>query len=141
MGYGSWVKNHSLKHKKIVQKLIKKGLDKEQIIEYFDFDNMLKNELDFCLLYMQNKKCHDIASLNCYLCSCPNFRFKDEGVKKIDKNIQYSFCDIDSKDGKQAIYGTSIHQDCSNCSVPHHKAYVRKHFDYEWSKIMNKCIL
>ena len=139
MSYTSWFNEHAKKHNIIVQKLLKNGLEKEQIIDYFDFDNMLQKEPDFCPLYADNKKCHDMEKLNCYLCACPNFRFKDEGFEKLEDKTKYSFCDIDSKDGRVGVYGDSIHQDCSKCSVPHHKAYVSKNFDLDWKKIMNKC--
>ena len=139
MGYSDWVERHGQKHKKIVEKLLSKGYSKEMIIEYFDFENMKHKEPDFCPLYAKDKKCHDIESLNCYLCSCPNFRFNDNGIKQIKEKIQYSYCSIDSKDGKQGVYGTKIHQDCTQCSVPHHKAYVAQHFDVDWMKIMQPC--
>ena len=102
---------------------------------------MVEKENDFCPLYAKNKKCHDMQELNCYLCACPNFRFNDEGIKKVDNKTQYSLCDIKSKDGRQGIYGEKIHQDCSKCTVPHSKEYVKKHFDYEWKKIMQRCVL
>lgn len=139
MSYTSWFNEHAQKHNIIVQKLLKNGLEKEQIIDYFDFENMVQKEPDFCPLYAENKKCHDMKKLNCYLCACPNFRFKDEGFEKLEEKTKYSFCDIDSKDGRVGVYGDSIHQDCSKCSVPHHKAYVSKNFDLDWKKIMNKC--
>lgn len=141
MSYTSWFEEHAQKHKIIVDKLLNKEFDKEQIIEYFDFDNMVKEEPDFCPLYVDNKKCHDMESLNCYLCACPNFRFDDEGIKKVEENTQYSFCGIDSKDGSQGVYGDKIHQDCSKCGIPHRKSYVQKYFDLDWKKIMKKCTL
>lgn len=141
MNYTQWFTEHAQKHKVIVGKLLEKNYSKEQIIEYFDFDSMVKNEPDFCLLYKDNKKCHDMESLNCYLCACPNFRFDDAGIKKVGENTQYSFCGIESKDGSQGVYGDKIHQDCSKCGVPHHKAYVEKNFDYDWNKAMHKCKL
>jgi hypothetical protein len=141
MSYTSWFEEHASKHKEIVQKLQKQEFTKEQIIDYFDFENMVKAEPDFCPLYAEHKKCHDMESLNCYLCACPNFRFKDEGLQKIEDKTQYSFCDIDSKDGAQGIYGQAIHQDCSKCGVPHHRSYVEKHFDLDWKKVMEQCVL
>ena len=141
MSYSTWFNEHAHKHKKIVDKLVALGYTKEQIIDYFDFENMVKNENAFCPLYKENKKCHEMESLNCYLCACPNFRFDDKGIKKVNENTQYSFCDIDSKDGSQSIYGDKIHQDCSKCGVPHHKSYVEKNFDLDWEKIMKKCSL
>lgn len=139
MGYKEWFEEHAKKHKEIVDKLVEKNYSKEQIINYFDFENMVEKEIDFCPLYAKGKKCHDIQSLNCYLCACPNFRFSDEGIKNIDSKTQYSLCDIDSKDGCQGVYGEKIHQDCSSCSVPHHKSYVEKNFDLDWKKIMKDC--
>lgn len=141
MGYSSWFEEHAEMHKTIVDRLVSEGKDKEEIINYFEFENMVKNEPDFCPLYKENRKCHEMESLNCYLCACPNFRFKDDGIKKIDDKTQYSFCDIDSKDGRQGVYGEKIHQDCSKCGVPHHRSYVEKHFDLDWKKIMQKCVL
>lgn len=139
MAYKDWVQKHKNKHKKIVVKLLEKKYTKEQIIDYFDFENMKIAEPDFCPLYVQNKKCHNMKSLNCYLCACPNFRYSDSGIKEIEQNTQYSFCAIESKDGRQGIYGQKIHQDCSGCQVPHHSSYVQKHFNLEWGEIMKDC--
>lgn len=141
MSYKSWFDEHAVKHKKIVNKLLDEGKNKEKIIDYFEFNNMVQNEPDFCPLYAENKKCHDTEYLNCYLCACPNFRFSDAGVEKVEEKTKYSFCSIDSKDGAPGVYGDAIHQDCSKCGVPHHKAYVEKNFDLDWKKIMTKCIL
>jgi Zn-finger protein len=129
MSYESWHKEHSAKHKTIVNKL--SHLSDNEIITYFDFENMKIKEKDFCILYTKNKKCHDIENLNCYLCACPNFR--------IGKNS--SSCDIDSKYG-EIINGKDgfIHQDCSKCLVPHDIDYIKKNFDRDWSNIMKKSI-
>ncbi len=139
MSYHNWFEEHAQKHGHIVKKLLHKDFTQEDIIEYFDFDNMKIHEPDFCPLYAQNKKCHDLKELNCYLCACPNFRFDDSGFTKQKDVTQFSFCDIDSKDGKQAVYGNAIHQDCSGCTVPHHKDYITKNFHIEWKSVMNSC--
>lgn len=141
MGYKSWFEEHAKLHKTIVDKLVAKGLGKEEIVEYFRFENMVENEKDFCPLYAENKKCHDIETLNCYFCACPNFRFDDKGIKKVDDKTQYSFCAIESKDGEQGIYGEKIHQNCSGCSVPHIEKYILKNFDYDWKAVMKNCDL
>jgi Zn-finger protein len=114
MKYKTWIKNHSIKHKNILNKL--KSLSDDEIVEYFDFDNMVKNEPDFCPLYKDNKKCHDMEKLNCYFCACPLFRIDDTK----------SYCDINSKYGStiQAKDGF-IHQDCSNCQIPHKTQYIK----------------
>ena len=139
MSYHSWFEAHALKHASIVKKLTSRGIDDAAIIEYFDFNNMVKEEPDFCPLYAENKKCHELDELNCYLCACPNFRFSDSGLSHQNHLTQFSLCSVDSKDGKQSQYGNAIHQDCSQCSVPHHKAYITKHFNRNWKYIMKTC--
>ncbi|MEA3498478.1 MAG: hypothetical protein U9R16_05395 [Campylobacterota bacterium] len=124
MSYKTWYEKHSLKHKKIVDKL--SHLSDDEIIEYFDFENMKIKEKDFCPLYEKNQKCHDMENLNCYLCACPNFRVGD---KK-------SFCSIDSKYGGIIETKDYTHQDCSKCAIPHGVPYINKNFDRSWSIIM-----
>jgi len=127
MSYQSWHESHSAKHEEIVSRL--SSLSDDELIEYFEYDNMKIKEKDFCVLYEKNKKCHDIENLNCYLCACPNFRVGESS----------SSCDINSKDGG-SIEGKDgfIHQDCSGCIVPHRAKYVKKNFDRSWKKIMSK---
>ena len=137
MSYTSWFNAHADKHKKIVTKLVENGLNKEQIIEYFDFENMVEKENDFCPLYKEPKKCHDMESLNCYLCACPNFRFDEEGLGEYNDSKILSKCEINN--GKKFAGKGVIHQDCSSCSVPHHKSYIEKNFDLDWKKIMREC--
>jgi len=137
MKYIDWFESHASKHKKIVEKLLSDGYTKEQIVDYFDFDNMKKNEEDFCPLYKENKKCHDMKSLNCYMCACPNFRFNDDGVAKYNEQVILSECSINN--GKKFAGGGFIHQDCSSCIVPHHQGYILKNFSYDWRKIMSEC--
>lgn len=139
MGYRSWFDEHAKKHKKIVDKLLQNNLSKDEIIKYFEFENMVENEKDFCPLYAENKKCHDIKYLNCYFCACPNFRFSDEGIEKVDDKTKYSFCSIDSSQGQQSVYDTAIHQNCSRCSVPHLEKYVNEKFDLDWKNAMKEC--
>lgn len=139
MSYISWIDSHAIKHKFIIDKLLARGFDKEQIIDYFVFENMVKHENDFCPLYKENQKCHDMPYLNCYLCACPHFRFDDNGVELIDGKTKYSFCDINSKNGASGVYGDAIHQDCSKCNIPHTLSYVNKHFNIDWKTIMQEC--
>ena len=127
MSYKSWHDEHAIKHKKLVDKL--SHLTDDELIEYFDFDNMVKKEPDFCVMYAKNQKCHDMETLNCYLCACPNFR-----VGK-----QSSTCDIKSKDGGRITAKDGfVHQDCSKCHVPHKVNYVKKNFNRNWKEIMSK---
>jgi len=133
MSYLEWFEKHAQKHKAIVDKLLQKGYGKEEIIDYFCWDNLHRAEVDFCPLFPEGKKCHEVEKLNCYLCACPNFRFDDEA-----KRVK-SFCSIDSKDGGQIEHNGVVHQDCSGCLIPHRRSFVQKHFDTEWKKIMKEC--
>ena len=135
MSYSSWFQAHGEKHKKIIDKI--GHLSDEEIIDYFYFDNMVKNETDFCPLYADNKKCHDNEELNCYFCACPNFRFNDKGFRKQENKTLFSTCDINSKEGSQYISDDAIHQNCAGCFVPHSKAYIKKHFKRNWFEAMN----
>lgn len=136
MSYNQWFQSHGTKHQKIIEKL--QHLSDDELINYFKFENMVKNEPDFCPLYKENKKCHHMEELNCYLCACPNFRFDDSGFKKEASKILFSYCDIDSKDGDQFTTDDAIHQNCSGCGVPHHEAYIKKHFSRNWFEIMKE---
>jgi len=131
MGYQKWFKKHSLKHKNIIKKLQTDDVD--EIIEYFSYDNLKVKEPDFCPLFVQNKKCHDIDDLNCYFCGCPFFRFNDNA------KILKSRCETDSRFGRKINSNGVVHQDCSFCLLPHKKSFIKKYFDYDWSKVMEKC--
>ena len=134
MTYNEWFLKQGQLHANVIKKINHKSVD--EIIEYFRFENMVKNEPDFCPLYKENKKCHDYEDLNCYLCACPNFRFKDDGFEKIDDKTLFSKCNINSKDGGQYIGEDYIHQNCSGCIVPHKEKYIKKHFSKDWFEIM-----
>ncbi len=134
MTYKEWFEKQGNLHANVMKKLENKRVD--EIIEYFRFDNMVKNEPDFCPLYKDNKKCHDYEDLNCYLCACPNFRFNDEGFDKVENKVLYSKCNINSKDASQYIGEDYIHQNCSGCIVPHREKYIKNHFDTNWFVVM-----
>jgi len=136
MSYSSWFQAHGEKHKAIMKKLTE--LNDEEVITYFRFDNMVKNEPNFCPLYKENKKCHDMPELNCYLCACPNFRFNDIGFNKQEGKTLYSTCNIDSKDGSLYISNDAIHQNCAGCLVPHHESYIKKVFKRDWFEVMKE---
>ncbi len=134
MTYSEWFQNHGAKHQAIMKKL--QHFSEKEVIQYFRFENMVKEEPDFCPLYKENKKCHDIDILNCYLCACPNFRFDDEGLEKEEEKTLFSLCNIDSKNGSRYISDDAIHQNCSGCLVPHQEAYIKKVFSRNWFEIM-----
>ena len=136
MRYKDWFEAHGRKHAAIMQKLT--HLSDDEVIAYFRFENMRIKEPDFCPLYAENKKCHDMEDLNCYLCACPNFRFNDKGFKNLEGRRLKSYCTIDSKEGDIFKTDDAIHQNCSGCTVPHHEAYIKKYFKRDWFEIMEK---
>ncbi len=137
MNYEKWEELHYKKHQSILAKLNK--FDDISIIEYFDYENMRIKESDFCPLYRDGIKCHDIKKLNCYLCGCPYFRYIKDGYKRDNKTI-FSYCSINSKYAKEFESNREIHLDCSDCNIPHLKGFIKKYFDRDWSSIMSKVI-
>lgn len=136
MTYHEWFESHASKHAAIMKKLT--HLSDTEVINYFRFENMVVHEPDFCLLYAQNKKCHETKHLNCYWCACPYFRFNDLGLDVIEGKTLYSTCSIQSKEGAQFISDQSIHQDCTGCLIPHHEKILKKEFNRDWRVTMEK---
>ena len=134
MTYEAWFRTHGEKHREIMKKL--KTLSDEEVIAYFRFENMREKEPDFCPLYAEGKKCHEMEVLNCYLCACPHFRFNDKGLFQENEKTHYSDCSINAKEGKQFVSETAVHQDCSNCLLPHKESFIKKIFTRDWFKIM-----
>jgi len=139
MSYKQWFDKHAYKHKMIVDSL--SDLSDDELIDYFDYDNMKSKQPDFCPLYSKGKKCHPIDDLNCYLCACPYFRFDDNGLYEENNKIRYSVCSIDAKGKEDFIKENSIHQGCTNCILPHQKSFIQKHFNRDWMKVMKNVIL
>ena len=129
-----WLESHAKKHQQIIQKLLYKGYSKNEIIQYFEYTNLSQKEPDFCPLFAQKKKCHEMEGLNCYFCGCPHFRFYSYPKDRI-----YSYCAIKSLDGEQKCYSNSFHQDCSNCIVPHKKEYILQNYTLKWFDKMKVC--
>ncbi|MDY0194934.1 MAG: hypothetical protein WC253_04535 [Sulfurovaceae bacterium] len=125
MTYTQWYKEHSLKHKAIIEQL--KGKNIDEIVEYFDYENMRTKHPDFCPLYASNSKCHDMQNLNCYLCGCPYFRFNDDGIEIKENRVVYSLCTKGL--GESFVSTDAIHQDCSSCILPHKIQFIKKNFD------------
>ena len=123
MTYQEWANTHKEKRDKLVAKL--SDLSVVEIVDYFDYDNMVIKETDFCGLYKDNTKCHDIKGLNCYNCGCPHFIYDDNGLEVQDGITVFSKCNINAKEGSQFKSEAAIHQDCSNCTIPHTKTSAR----------------
>jgi len=136
MTYLKWFQTHGEKHRKIMEKLT--TLSDEEVIAYFRFENMAVKEPDFCPLYADRKKCHEIKVLNCYLCACPYFRFDDAAIEKSDGKELRSLCSIDAVKSSFIEHDDIIHLDCSACLLPHKKAFIHRHFDRDWFEIMKE---
>jgi len=138
MTYRAWFEEHAGRHRWIVESL-PPGMEPEEIVDYFSYDNMRKKHPDFCPLYARGVKCHEMEDLNCYLCGCPSFRFCDEGIDRIDGKIRYSLCAIDSRKARYIESDKALHLDCSDCLLPHRRSFILKHFDRDWKRIMREC--
>jgi Zn-finger protein len=119
MTYLEWFESHAKKHEEIMKTLT--HLSDDEVIDYFIYENM------------QEK--------NCYFCACNHFRFSDDGVKKEGSKTVYSSCSIDAKEGKRFESEDAIHQDCSDCLIPHKKAVIKKYFSRDWRKVMERTVL
>lgn len=136
MTYLDWFTAHAAKHADLMKKL--ENLSDDEVIRYFRFENMAEKERDFCPLYSENTKCHDMPELNCYLCACPHFRFNDGGFSIVEGKTLFSICSIDSAEGERYIGEHTIHQNCAGCLIPHRESYVAKVFDRNWLAMMGK---
>ena len=146
MAYGEWLRSHAQKHGQIIAKLKAQGLEKDEIIAYFAFDNMVEKEPKFCKLYKIKEKCHEIEGLNCFLCACPYFRFSDDGIEEHEDEdgeeiTLYSKCSINHKDGSLSQFASAQHQDCSHCIVPHTEKFIKKNYSEDLMEIMKECDL
>ncbi|MBK1682775.1 hypothetical protein [Rhodoferax fermentans] len=139
MSYITWFLNHGQKHRKIVEKLKQDGLSQDQIIDYFEFDNMVKHEPTFCPLYATPKKCHTSAYLSCYMCACPFFRFNDQGSLNDEGILVKSHCAIKSTKSSLFVHDGVGHLNCSACKVPHTRTFVRNRFNENWHEMMKNC--
>ena len=119
MTYAEWSTDYVTKRSNLITELAKQDYNIEQIINYFDFDNMVANQPTYCGLYASSTKCHNIDKLNCFFCGCPHFTYKDEGTIQPNGRTLYSSCNINAIKGSEFITDGAVHQDCSNCEIPH----------------------
>lgn len=136
MTYKEWFEAHGQKHQEIMNKL--NELSDEEVIAYFQFENMMEKEPGFCPLYAEKKKCHKMEDLNCYLCACPYFRFDDKGLYVKDGRTYYSACSINAREGKEFVSDNAVNQDCSACLLPHKISFIRKVFKRDWFETMEE---
>ena len=138
MTYLEWFESHAKKHEAIMKTL--DHLSDEEVIDYFMYENMQKEHPDFCPLYADNIKCHQMDELNCYFCACNHFRFSDKGLSKEGTKTRYSLCSIKAKEARDFVSDDAIHLDCSDCTIPHKKSVVKKYFSRHWREVMHQTI-
>ena len=124
MTYSEWSAEHSKKVAAIYGSLRDKS--PEAVYQYFMYDNMRKNEPDFCPLYKSNTRCHNMKDLNCFQCACPHFKVVDNPAPDIQGYITESICTINSRFSAVFTTGNVKHCDCSKCDIPHTKASTLK---------------
>ncbi len=128
MTFKSWEETHNQKVNNILEKL--REISPEDIVKYFDFDNMVIYEQDFCPLYASNTKCHDVKTLNCYFCGCPYFKKSDDKpLFMLDGVKIMSTCSINAKEVKAFVLDGIQQCDCSGCDIPHKKSFVTKYIN------------
>ncbi len=124
MTYKEWADSEAFRRGQIVLKLKTQGKSIIDIVDYFDYENMRVMEPTYCGLYIDCIKCHNIEELNCFFCGCPYFKFDDSGIETKGEQVTYSTCTIDAIKGSEFITGNTIHQDCTNCDIPHRKEFA-----------------
>ena len=128
MTFAAWTKAHNKSVDLILEKL--KGSTVDEIFNYFNYDNMVEAEPNFCPLYKDNIKCHNVNNLNCFLCSCPFFKYSDNMPIHYDMGIKVmSVCTINAKDASAFVSGREQQCDCSNCLIPHSEHFVKMHLE------------
>ena len=113
-----WQKEFDKKRRDLIKKYNLKTV--KDVIEFFRYSNLRNREPDFCPLFKEGAKCHDLLDneLICFFCACPYFDYSlwDE------ENKIYGRCIINSKYGFRNEYG---YWDCSKCLLPHREKFVK----------------
>ena len=128
MTFKEWELSHNAKVDVILAKL--KGKGDIEIVEYFDYDNMAKEENDFCPLYDMGTKCHETDKpFNCYLCGCPYFKQSDDTpfYTTEDEIKVMSICSINAKHAGTFIQDGLQQCDCTGCLIPHNPKLALKY--------------
>lgn len=129
MTYSDWEQEHKVKRSNLQRKLENQGLTEKQIIDYFDWSNMVVKQPEFCGLYKTKTKCHNIENLNCYNCGCPYFKYTDTPPLGTDGKKRFSSCTIRSKYSKDFETDGNIHCDCTDCTIPHTKTMAKRYYE------------
>lgn len=128
MTFKDWTEDHEEKVASILLKL--KGQSNKQIASYFHYDNMVEKEPDFCPLYATNTKCHDMKELNCFLCSCPFFKYSDDEPLAVKDGVKVmSQCAINAKEAGKFVTGDAQQCDCTGCTIPHKQRFTESHLE------------
>jgi len=143
MTYEEWYADNYKKKQEILERL--QGKSPREIVDYFDYDNMILREPDYCPLYKDKMKCHNMDDLNCFFCACPYFLYgNNNNPIEIDRDNNteiMSKCSIKSKFKDVFTYIQDDTKkkacDCSGCYIPHKKEFV---YRYIKNKMFNNPI-
>jgi len=135
MTYNEWSKDEVARRNTVITKLKAQEFSTSEIVEYFNFENMVKNEPNYCPLYATSTKCHDREKLNCFFCGCPYFTYSDKGISQRSQKTVYSKCELNAIKSSEFTTETAIHLDCSNCEIPHRLPFVHANA----GKIIKEC--
>lgn len=115
LSFYAFLTHLNLKKSLIIKQQSFKTVD--EMVDYFDFENMSKYQKHFCILYKTGTKCHEIQNLNCFFCACPFYVVQDE---------KHTFCKINSKFASYIVLDDLNICDCTNCHFIHKKFVVNK---------------
>jgi len=95
----------------------------QTLVDGFDFDKRKKDCPNECPCYGENKPCHKMVDLNCFLCYCPEY----------DLNKSEGGCKLGNPQGKgkwfvHAALPEGKIWDCSDCTHPHEKEVAKTYF-------------
>ena len=99
----------------------------EDIVNYFEYENMRSHHPSHCPLYSEALRCHDVRPLNCLFCACPHFQYSNTPLSApSDGTKTMSICTIGSKQARRFTHDNISHCDCSQCYIPHTTSHIRK---------------
>lgn len=114
------------------------------IVEYFNYNEMKEKHSEYCPLYLKNQICHEVnlKYLNCFGCMCPYYKLEISidpetelyklGQCLIKSNFGF-YKQTTTKDNNKAPY---LILNCLNCSIPHQHTFVRKYIELEKFKFL-----
>ena len=110
MKHSEW----NIKHKALIASIVLTHQFKtvEDEVEYFQYDNMIRTDPDFCPLYKSKQICHPMKELNCRCCACPHFSYNQDETR-------FSCKARGILSSPEASF-----LPCNTCTIPHTQKFV-----------------